>query len=132
MRSVLSLLPVAVLCSACGAGGSLGTRGSYYSNVPSGGGSIGIGCLEVTNDAASGAHVLVAVLLRDVATHVLLREEPVHLLPGQVANVMSIPAGFYEVVGVFEDWVHVPLPPAPPVVVEVHPDLDAAARFRHP
>ena len=68
----------------------------------------------MTNDEANGTHVLVAVLFRDIETQLLVREEPLHLPPGGVVNVMSIPAGLYEVVGVFEDWTHVPVPPAPP------------------
>jgi hypothetical protein len=137
LSTSLALVTVALLTSGCGLGGIELKGGSP--KYPGQGGGLGggpgggsIGCLEVLNEEASGTHTLVAVLLHDVETHLLVREEPVHLAAGQQIDLMALPAGLYEVVGVYEDWVQTPRPPEPPVVVQVHPDLEAAVRFRHP
>ena len=86
--------------------------------------------LDVQHEADSTAPVLVAVLLPDVDTHELLRQELVNLAPGQEVVLLDIPAGAYEVVSLFNDGTRSPAPPEQRLRVYISPDADAAVSFR--
>ena len=139
--TAISVGLVGILAAACG--GGLG--GSYYRTTGngstgagggggSGGGggfSLGLGCLEVTNDAG-GPFVLVAVQFLDVATHEVVREEAVSVTPTEDVDLMDVPAGPYEVVGVFDDGATDGSDPLFRHLVLIDPVIEATIAFRHP
>ena len=92
----------------------------------------GFGCLEVTNDGTGGPHALVAVVFKDVVSHAVLRQEAVDLPPGLSVDLMDVPAGPYDVIGVYDDGYTDPIDRQPGYAVNVDPVVEATVTFHHP
>ena len=134
LRSAIAAGLVGVLAAARGrSNGPYGPSGSVSGGAGGGGGgfSLGLGCLEVPNDAG-GPFVLVAVRFQGVTTHEVVREEVVSLIPAEDVDLMDVPAGPYEVVGVFDDAATDGSDSPARHLVVIDPVIEATIAFRHP